>query len=50
VTIHANKRIAFAQRASMPLEGQYLFHEQFVTAGVAVPAGAISTPCHPATP
>ena len=50
MTIHANKSIAFAQRASMPLEGRYLFHEQFVTAGVAVAAGAISTPCRPATP
>ncbi len=50
MTIHANKSIAFAQRASMPLEGRYLFHEQFVTAGVAAAAGAISTPCRPATP
>jgi 4'-phosphopantetheinyl transferase EntD len=50
MTIYANKSIAFAQRTSMPLEGRYLFHEQFVTAGVAVVAGAISTPCRPATP
>ena len=50
LAIHANKRIAFAQRASMPLAGQYLFHEKFVTAGVAVAAGALSTPCCPATP
>jgi 4'-phosphopantetheinyl transferase EntD len=40
MTIRANRSMAFAQRASMPLEGRYLFHEQFVTAGVAVPAGA----------
>lgn len=50
MTIHANKSIAFAHRASLPLEGRFLFHEQFVTAGVAVAAGAISTPCRPATP
>jgi 4'-phosphopantetheinyl transferase EntD len=43
--IHSNKRIAFEQRTSMPLEGRYLFHEQFVTAGVAVPAGPVNTPC-----
>jgi 4'-phosphopantetheinyl transferase EntD len=50
MTIHANTSIAFARRAPMPLEGQYLFHEQFVTAGVAVAAVAISTPYRPATP
>jgi 4'-phosphopantetheinyl transferase EntD len=36
--IHANKSVAFARHAAMPLSGSFLFHEQFVTAGVALVA------------
>lgn len=36
-TIHANCSIAIARHARLPLAGRYVFHEQFVTAGVAVP-------------
>jgi 4'-phosphopantetheinyl transferase EntD len=50
MAIHANRSFAFAQQVPMPLTGQYLFHEKFITAAVAVAAGAISTPCRPATP
>lgn len=35
--IHANRSIALARHASLPLQGRYLFHEQFVTTGVALP-------------
>jgi 4'-phosphopantetheinyl transferase EntD len=35
-TIHANRSIALARHASLPLQGRYLFHEQFVTTGLAV--------------
>ncbi|MDP9009936.1 MAG: 4'-phosphopantetheinyl transferase superfamily protein [Pseudomonadota bacterium] len=35
-TIHVNRSIALARHASLPLQGRYLFHEQFVTTGVAV--------------
>jgi 4'-phosphopantetheinyl transferase EntD len=36
--IHASRRIAFADHAALPLQGRFLFHEQFVTVGIAVPA------------
>jgi 4'-phosphopantetheinyl transferase EntD len=39
LNIHASRRIAFANHATFPLQGRYLFHEEFVTAGVALPAG-----------
>lgn len=35
-TIHANRSIALARHASLPLQGRFLFHEQFVTTGLAV--------------
>jgi 4'-phosphopantetheinyl transferase EntD len=34
--IHANRSIALARHASLPLQGRYLFHEEFVTTGIAV--------------
>jgi len=34
--IHANRSIAFADHAALPLQGQYLFHEHFVTAAIAL--------------
>jgi 4'-phosphopantetheinyl transferase EntD len=37
-TIAATRSIAFAAHASLPMSGQYLFHEQFVTAGLCVRA------------
>jgi 4'-phosphopantetheinyl transferase EntD len=39
-TVTAVRSIRFAQRASLPLEGHYLFHDGFVSAGVAVPPEA----------
>lgn len=35
--IRANRPIAFARHAALPLAGQYLFHEEWLTAGIAVP-------------
>jgi 4'-phosphopantetheinyl transferase EntD len=35
--IHANRGIALARHAALPLQGRYLFHEEFVTTGVALP-------------
>ena len=35
-TISATRALAFAEFASLPLSGQYLFHEQFVTAAVCL--------------
>jgi 4'-phosphopantetheinyl transferase EntD len=37
-TIDANRGIEFARHASLPLQGRFLFHEEFVTTGIAVPA------------
>jgi 4'-phosphopantetheinyl transferase EntD len=37
-SIHANRSIAIAHRVALPLQGRYLFHEEFVTTGVALPA------------
>ena len=34
--IHANRSIALARHASLPLQGRFLFHENFVTTGLAV--------------
>jgi len=36
--ILATRSIAFAAHAGLPMQGQYLFHEQFVTAGIALTA------------
>jgi 4'-phosphopantetheinyl transferase EntD len=36
--VQATRRLAFADRATLPMQGRYLFHEQFVSAGIAVPA------------
>jgi 4'-phosphopantetheinyl transferase EntD len=35
-TVHANRALRLAQHAPLPLEGCYLFHEEFVTTGIAV--------------
>jgi 4'-phosphopantetheinyl transferase EntD len=40
--IHATRHIAFADHATLPLRGQYLFHEHFVTAAIALLAGDLS--------
>jgi 4'-phosphopantetheinyl transferase EntD len=37
-TIHANRGMALEHHASLPLQGRFLFHEEFVTTGVALPA------------
>jgi hypothetical protein len=34
--IHANRSIALARHASLPLQGRFLFHENLVTTGIAV--------------
>jgi 4'-phosphopantetheinyl transferase EntD len=34
--IHANRRIELERHATLPLEGRYLFHEEFVTSGIAL--------------
>ena len=44
--VSAMRRIGFARRVELPLAGRYLFHEQFVSAAVAVPA----VPAVPAEP
>jgi 4'-phosphopantetheinyl transferase EntD len=36
--IHANRSIELERHAVLPLEGRYLFHEEFVTTGIAVAA------------
>lgn len=38
--IGATRDIAFAAHAILPMRGEYLFHEQLVTAALSVPAGA----------
>jgi 4'-phosphopantetheinyl transferase EntD len=35
--IHANRSIAIARLTALPLRGEYLFHEEFVTTGIALP-------------
>jgi 4'-phosphopantetheinyl transferase EntD len=37
-TIHPARNIAIAKDLTVPLQGRYLFHEQFVTAGMALAA------------
>ncbi len=39
--IHAMRRIAFADHSVLPMQGQYLFHEEFVTTGIGL-AAAVS--------
>ena len=34
-TVHANRSVAFARYATLPMSGEFLLHEQFVTAGMA---------------
>jgi 4'-phosphopantetheinyl transferase EntD len=41
-TIHPTRDIAIAKGLTLPLQGRYLFHEQFVTAGMALAAAAMS--------
>jgi enterobactin synthetase component D / holo-[acyl-carrier protein] synthase len=36
-TIHVDGSVALARHASVPLTGRYLFHEQFITTGIALP-------------
>jgi len=36
--VHATRRIALAERAVLPVQGRYSFHEQFLTAGIALTA------------
>jgi 4'-phosphopantetheinyl transferase EntD len=38
--IHATRPIALAGHAVLPVQGKYLFHQQFVTAGIALAAAA----------
>jgi 4'-phosphopantetheinyl transferase EntD len=40
--VHATRRIGMAERAAWPMTGEYLIHEEFVTAGVALPASGIA--------
>ncbi|HEV7358239.1 MAG TPA: 4'-phosphopantetheinyl transferase superfamily protein [Steroidobacteraceae bacterium] len=35
--IHATRSIALARHAALPLQGEYLFHEEFVSTGIALP-------------
>jgi 4'-phosphopantetheinyl transferase EntD len=37
--IEASRRIEFASHAPMPLQGQYLFHDTFITTAIAVTRG-----------
>jgi len=41
-TIQPTKRIVLADHAALPLQGRYVFHEQFVTAGLSLSAAAVS--------
>jgi 4'-phosphopantetheinyl transferase EntD len=38
--IHANRDIVFTRYAALPLQGRFVFHEEFITTGIAVPARA----------
>lgn len=40
--VRATRQLAFADHATLPMLGQYLFHEEYVSAGVALPAAATS--------
>jgi 4'-phosphopantetheinyl transferase EntD len=41
-TIHATRAIALAKRTALPMRGRYLFHEEFLTAGIGLSAAAVS--------
>jgi 4'-phosphopantetheinyl transferase EntD len=43
-TIHPLRNLAIAKGLELPLQGRYLFHEQFVTAGMALSAAACARP------
>jgi 4'-phosphopantetheinyl transferase EntD len=43
-TIHPLRNLAIAKRLELPLQGRYLFHEQFVTAGMALTVAACARP------
>jgi 4'-phosphopantetheinyl transferase EntD len=36
--VHATRDLAMAQRTAMPMQGRYLFHQEFVTAGLGLAA------------
>ena len=36
ILIHATRRLSIEDRVALPILGQYLFHQEFVTAGVAL--------------
>ena len=36
--VHATRRLAVAQRGARPMQGRYLFHQEFVTAGLSLAA------------
>jgi 4'-phosphopantetheinyl transferase EntD len=38
--IHATRDIAMSTRTALPMQGRYLFHERFVTAGIALVGAA----------
>ncbi len=37
-TLRPTRRIRFADLAAMPVAGRYVFHEEFVSTGIAIPA------------
>ena len=37
--IHAARHIALCAHASFPLQGRYLFHQEWLTAGISMPCG-----------
>ena len=42
-SIRSTRRIAFEDHTIMPLQGRFLFHEQEVTAGIAVPVAMLDS-------
>ncbi len=42
-TIAATRDIAFAKHAPLPMRGEYLFHERFVTAAMCLAADRVAT-------
>jgi 4'-phosphopantetheinyl transferase EntD len=36
--VYATRHLAMAQHTAMPMQGRYLFHQEFVTAGLGLPA------------
>jgi len=43
LVVRTHRSIAFAAHAVLPMQGRYLFHEQFVTAGIAAVAPPASS-------